>query len=390
MKRGFLKNGTRSQKQFGDKPPSPVRAPQSTPSSQSAAIMNTTCVYSTSPCIVRADIRLPESSHFLYLPAGRPADMVFVDTLASVKKIAKWPVWSQPPPVMPSPRPFRVELAPGKGVGMFANRLIKAGELIMMERPVYASRRRRYCAPDQNEANGIFHRAAISGLSGSSRQALMALKNSYGSDYDVVFGILTTNFLPIDITEEPDPDNDFLGCFPTLSRANHDCCPSANYFFSFAPYCGQFWAVRDIPKDAEITISYASLVASRAERQKRLLDIHKFTCTCNTCTLPAQAVQRSDARREEIAEISARSATSAASTGMSKKRVLNAMKYVEEEGLVAASVQMQMYAASFFMHQLDFAEGVRWMKKAKKSMLTVEGEDSYGLKAFKGLDPVLS
>src|ERR1700734_2168462 len=80
--------------------------------------------------IVYADYRYPNAPHFLYLPREE-SEIVFIDYLDSIQKIAQWNVWETPLPSSTEPLPFRIADCPGKGMGMFAQRPIKAGELIL-------------------------------------------------------------------------------------------------------------------------------------------------------------------------------------------------------------------------------------------------------------------
>src|ERR1700683_2300440 len=106
-------------------------------------------------------------------------------------------------------------------MGMFAERLIKAGELIMMERPVAVLKQKLPClSSDQRLITGVVHRAALSGLSSKARASIMALKTCFdAAEMDEVPGIFHTNFLQVDMTDETHEPDSYLGCFPTLFRA---------------------------------------------------------------------------------------------------------------------------------------------------------------------------
>ncbi|EJD51244.1 hypothetical protein AURDEDRAFT_41952, partial [Auricularia subglabra TFB-10046 SS5] len=93
-------------------------------------------------------------------------------------------------------------------------------------------------------------------------------------------GIFHTNNMELDVTPEPDARHRFVGCFPVLARANHDCGPSANYYFVFGTFCGELRAARDIAAGEEITISYCDLLRPRRERQDRLQSLFAFRCRC--------------------------------------------------------------------------------------------------------------
>ncbi|KAJ7171870.1 hypothetical protein C8R43DRAFT_874843, partial [Mycena crocata] len=80
-------------------------------------------------------------------------------------------------------------------------------------------------------------------------------------------GIILTNLLPVimQTTEQA-----ASGIFPSLSRANHDCRPNANYYFHVKSFTGQFRAMYPISEGEEITIQYTTLEASRETRRADL------------------------------------------------------------------------------------------------------------------------
>ncbi|KAK0227943.1 hypothetical protein IW262DRAFT_1347921 [Armillaria fumosa] len=84
------------------------------------------------------------------------------------------------------------------------------------------------------------------------------------------------------------------------SRANHDCCPNTNFFFSTPTFTGEFRAMRKVAKGEEITVTYISLDDPKQTRQRALQDGYHFTCTCETCSAPSGA---SDMRRSELSAL---------------------------------------------------------------------------------------
>lgn len=64
-----------------------------------------------------------------------------------------------------------------------------------------------------------------------------------------------------------------------------------------------FFAVKDINLGEEINICYCetdSWALSRQNRQAALQEKMEFACICNVCSLPANEVAASDARREKF------------------------------------------------------------------------------------------
>lgn len=162
------------------------------------------------------------------------------------------------------------------------------------------------CSSKEDEPSHIdnVNRNAIEGLSPSSRDAVLALHNSFPpGEIRPVRGLLRTNFLILDGTPTPLEDDYLLGIFPTLSRANHDCTPNTNYFFSFPRFVGQFWATREIAGGEEVTIQYCELQLSRSERQLDLKSKYFFDCSCSTCMLSGPAVVQSNNARAKVGKL---------------------------------------------------------------------------------------
>lgn len=348
---------------------------------------DTTRILSEHPRIVLADSRLKGSPCFLYLPPGKN-EFVLVDYLKSLRTVASWPVWNQPapsPPSDPESCNYRIGMAFDKGLGMYATRALKAGELIVEERPVYAMRRQIIRGEDQTHENGIFHRNAVRGLCPKSRAALMSLKNSYPPDVHVVPGTLCTNYLQLDITPEPDVMNEFVGCFPVLSRANHACSPNANYYFSFPSFTGQFWAMRDIAKDEEITIGYCRLIAPREQRQADLRDRFFFTCTCSTCLLSGEQLAQSDERRTKLEKLLTTLETNSMPKFSSPTGALQllekALGWARQEKLAVHQAQILFYGSNALTVQGTSPDVVLdWMRRARELFKDTEGERSYNVR----------
>ncbi|KAH9949151.1 hypothetical protein B0H21DRAFT_729758 [Amylocystis lapponica] len=409
MKRGFLKNRSLGPSSSSHppsvatpKPPPPREAetPPKLTAYLSAVSSDTTSVYSANPRIVCADTRIAKSPYFLYLPAAAgQASLVYIDYLENVVQVSRWSIWRQPAP-KPSQPSFRIATAAGKGAGMFATKEIRAGELVWAERPVYATRKGLEWAHDQTRANGIFQHNSLRGLSDSARASVLALKNSYPDEenIDVVLGTLLTNYLGIDMTEKPLKENEFSGCFPTLSRANHSCRPSVNYFWSFPTFCGQFWATRDIAEGEEITISYASLTDTSSERQSFLKSGFFFTCTCETCSLPPALLRKSDARREGLGKLISRIAGSYPRIPI--EELEEGLQWAEQEGLTIHRAGLMLHGSGVVLMHHGSNLGAQWAERARDVFRVVEGPGSYNVKdldrlskmyrmmATRGIDPM--
>ncbi|KZV95869.1 SET domain-containing protein [Exidia glandulosa HHB12029] len=394
MRRGFLKSpGALS---IAPREPGPsaalpkAKAPSVQSRPQAAPGDGLTRVVELHPRIVCSDIRLPpeRAPHFMYLPPGR-ADMVFVDYLENLQAMARWPVWSQCSPDVPtgSSPLYEIRGIPGKGLGMVAQRHLKAGELIVSERPVYAQRADLPRSSDFNYFNGLPYIAPVSGLSPSAQASIYSLTTAFGTKRHRLAGIFHTNNLELDITHEPDPQNRFVGCFPTIARANHDCSPNSNYYFVFGSFSGQLRAMRDIEEGEEITISYCDALAPRVERQAALERLFCFTCGCPSCSLPEREGRLSDERRARLDTLVASIEQPSATVTLEQLR--DGLQYSRQESLYAKYAQVLFYGSGTLLCRMDLQNGLEWARMAKVEYLTLEGEDSATLKALSSLLPHL-
>ncbi|KAJ3486497.1 hypothetical protein NLI96_g4196 [Meripilus lineatus] len=346
---------------------------------------DTTETLSLHPHIVRSDKRWDGAPYFLYLPHER-GDMVFVDYSININNIASWPLWQIRSEDFPrDSKAFSVERVQGKGLGLVANRMIAAGELIYSERPIYAAPRILSCPPDQTDANGIFFRAAMKELSTESRRKFFELHNAYPSDVDCVPGILNTNCLPLCI----DASNPIshVGCFPTLSRINHDCCPNAKYSFNLTTFRGEVRAMRLIRAGQEITITYTHLDQPRRERQRALSQARFFTCACKTCSLPLDRRNESDARRERIQTFK-----QLEDVDFPPRIPLDQLNQVlasaGEEALVEDYAIVLLIGSQNLTIYDDLDIAIGWVRKAREYFSKFECEGSYYLRKLDDADRV--
>jgi hypothetical protein len=70
--------------------------------------------------------------------------------------------------------------------------------------------------------------------------------------------------------------------FPFAIFFNHSCSPNVGRMYNHQGNM-EFFALRDIPKGQEATITYLSLDLSRRERQELLKSVFFFTCDCARC-----------------------------------------------------------------------------------------------------------
>ncbi|KAI5475966.1 hypothetical protein MNV49_000573 [Pseudohyphozyma bogoriensis] len=305
---------------------------------------------------------------FLYLPPGQN-DLVIIDEVPKLAKVATWECWKQPPPPSPSPPCFYIKAVPGKGQGMFANRDIKMGELIVEERPLYVSR-----INIEETSDGSFEEAAIKHLSDTSREKFLGLSNAQPEPIGPLPGRLMTNVFAIDFDDKSSDDMLGGGVYEFICRANQDCVPSTHYHFSFSTFTGRLFATRDIPAKEEISVTYAPLLAGGQQRRKVLKSKFRFDCLCPTCTLPEDEAKKSDQRRLELTKFD----KFCRGGGMpSYPMLMDALKASEVEGLVAerAHVLLAGSAAVAKSRQLEMA--LDWAQQARAAFELIEGPESY-------------
>lgn len=344
-----------------------------------------TRIHSTNPLFVEADTRLsgPHSTFFLYLPPGVD-DLVFVDSHVMCYKVRDLPVWKVPVPPTPLHKTpsWKIRPASGEaGLGMFASRPIKAGELLISERPAYLARQKLWRFVDQTDKNGLFHRNALSHLSSTSAQGIMCLKDSYGpeKEFDKVPGILNTNYLTVDISDITHNTTDnYIAIFPILSRANHSCSPSAHFFFDSHTWCGEFRAIRDIGEGDELTIWYVDVLESRDRRRELLKEQYFFDCTCEACELSSPELRNeSDERRKALDKLRTVYEANPDNPVYPPRYSLDYFKtllqYVETEKLEAQRGLVMSAASIFALQKGLLREHVHWHDEAVKAYKLIEG-----------------
>nr|GAT56227.1 predicted protein [Mycena chlorophos] len=335
-------------------------------------------VISRDPYIVEADDRLrgSDSVQFLFFPSNIPTS-VFVDTLKNIHTFEKWINQAQrtPPPNSAAPA-FAIRGCAGKGLGVFAQRAIRRGELIMAERPVYVSRPGISTIANSGEA---FYESALAGLSPDAQRSVLALRNAQPPDNGVgaILGRLHTNAL---VAKPPfDPSARYLALFPNLCRLNHDCTPNSHYSFSSETFTGRILAVRAIEEGEELTLGYVDLVAPRDARRVGLREKYHFECTCPTCELPEEKLLVSDAKRRVIAAYFARlGGGTKIPADASLEEVKQLIKHAEDDGLVEALSILVVSALRLAKKAKNHHEEIKYVVDGVNWMRILEGNDAPG------------
>ncbi|KAJ7625287.1 hypothetical protein DFH06DRAFT_1104032 [Mycena polygramma] len=343
-----------------------------------------TRVISEEPHIVTADHSLPfaKAPCYLYVPQGKNTTVI-VDTSRSVLDLVERSPWKNPlPPQKPA---YKIRQVEGKGFGMVATRPIKAGELVIAERPLYVQRFDEIALQnptDYTHFNGRLILGALEGLAPASQDALRALKNVQGAENHVLWGILKTNA----IQHHMDADYqgpDYAGLFPSISRANHSCTPNLQFIFSANTFAGEFRTVKTVAPKEELCMNYTNVLAPRLMRQRDLELRYGFRCECTACSAGGS---ESDRRRAQISEaIQVLEAAMvkdghAGNAPISATEMEEALKLAEREGLMVNAAQILVYGSSRLLWLRDIPRAKQWSVAAGKKMMLFEGKQSPSVK----------
>ncbi|KAJ7608660.1 hypothetical protein FB45DRAFT_845823 [Roridomyces roridus] len=212
------------------------------------------------------------------------------------------------PMQQPPTTTFRLSDTPGKGVGLFATRALKTGDLVFSDRPLLLCATGiptdvpEFFTQEQVAQQSLRDLEKMVGycvqrMDAETKEAYMALKNSHLEDGSgPLVGILRTNGIGLEGLRPgvTDPTQFYSAVCKNLSRFNHSCSPNMARRWDMLSFSYQVFAVRDIAPGEELTYQYIPLEIPTAYRQE-LLKPYDFTCACLSCTDP-----ESDARRANL------------------------------------------------------------------------------------------
>ncbi|KAF7295986.1 Aldehyde dehydrogenase [Mycena kentingensis (nom. inval.)] len=215
------------------------------------------------------------------------------------------PNFPNPLPPQPSPPAFRVAPSPGKGIGLFAERALKQGEAVLVERPLLVTpvgsdleSPPEYTPAQHNQhvlnelERGV--EMLLSRMEEKHRAAFLELYNSHTDDGSgPLVGRIRTNAVGIGGLTPGDDElsGHYSATCEFISRINHSCSPNTSPKFDKATFSFTLYATRDIPKDEELTFQFVDVTVSRLERNKALRP-YGFQCDCAACKNPASNRRR--------------------------------------------------------------------------------------------------
>ncbi|KAM0810700.1 hypothetical protein AB5N19_11050 [Seiridium cardinale] len=168
-----------------------------------------------------------------------------------------------------------------------------------------------------------------------------------------------------------------IAIFPRIARINYSCRPNAANIWSEASNLRVIWAARDITPGEEVTITYAPLLKTSNERQRRLAQ-YGFRCSCDAC----HEHEHTDGRRlrmgrllAELEERLGRSTSEVANKKLLPKAV-DMVHLMEEEHMMDYLPNAYRLVAELSLRSKDIPAAAEWSRKALQ-LLEFADEKSY-------------
>ncbi|PBK71607.1 hypothetical protein ARMSODRAFT_781730 [Armillaria solidipes] len=259
---------------------------------------------------------------------------------------------------------YRISPTLHRGLGMFAARRFKTGDLVADERPLMVfpvgpptdfdlatakvpgeNRIKLTLKSSDDILSSIFER-----MSEESQEAFMGLQNSHLPN-GLLFGTARTNGYGLEDGLKDETENvkffstlssddkmtqlvqsrigTYAGVFKDLSRVNHSCSPNIRRKFYMSSFSMQLRAARDIEEGEEIFTTYTQDLRPAADRAKGLAP-YGIKCTCRACLDPA----KSDPIRAAVLNYSPPILLT--SGGGARDAAVEILARIEEEGLQAS------------------------------------------------------
>ena len=249
------------------------------------------------------------------------------------------------------------------GIGAFATRDIKQGELILREKPICTT---TLASLDRVEAS----------LDATARKRLFSLcdwRATAAGAPKTALGVFQANGYPAPAAA----GGDEAGVFLHFSRFNHSCRPNVSHtWHAFAEKC--VFAARDVAAGEELSNNYVELCEPGAARRATLADRFGFACACVACTAPDEAA--SDARRTQLAALDdecyqlCRRGRHAKAVKVAERR----LALLAEEGLDAPAALLRTCHDAYqaMDHAGDVEGAALWLRRVLAHSRKVEPPDS--------------
>ncbi|KIV96850.1 hypothetical protein PV10_00666 [Exophiala mesophila] len=217
-------------------------------------------------------------------------------SMNSNHKPAQDQVMDQTDSISPQDDLIEILSTPDRGLAVFASRKIKAGNLVLAERPLL-----RLSKEEENDSDAI--EREFSRLSHADQKIYLKLFDAQKSRMTRVTSIYYSNCYNLDSFRPDGKGGSAVGAI--ASRFNHSCVPNLQLSFNFDKNLMMFYAIRDIPRGKEVCTNYEKNVFDAAvTRQRKLQMYYGFMCQCEACLGPAKNEfwAKSDQRRRAMFE----------------------------------------------------------------------------------------
>ncbi|KAF8146859.1 hypothetical protein K438DRAFT_1626949 [Mycena galopus ATCC 62051] len=237
-------------------------------------------------------------------PDGWTECLIYPDAKAFILATPGFPA----PILKPSSLKYRLAPIPDKGQGLVSTAQIRAGDVILSERPLTIApiamisdiRFMKELTAQEKYLASIYEweqtlKLMFDRLHPDYQAAFMALANSHKHDGSgPILSVIRTNglglLLPVGKYSVEEQETLGKGRYSAvckeISRLNHSCSPNTIAHFDVVTFSFQLYATRDIAKGEELTLAYTSLGLPAETRQSNL-EPYGFRCTCSACRTPS-------------------------------------------------------------------------------------------------------
>ncbi|KAJ7627141.1 hypothetical protein FB45DRAFT_795337 [Roridomyces roridus] len=246
---------------------------------------------------------------FIKLPATTRPDTVLIAEPIIAEIISSQPDFPLPMEDPGEPT-YEIRQTKDMGLGMFAVRALKPGELVLSERPalIFPTETASSSAIVAKQEIEAAFEVALDEMPTENRVAYRKLAKGVDVPHagDLLRIATANNFhLPEKLPGGPTERwklGDYRAVYLDISRINHSCLPNTIAEFDFASFSFVVHVARKISPGEEITIAYIGLLAAPKAERNRQLSFCMPACKCVACTNPAPS---SDFAREAVASLRA-------------------------------------------------------------------------------------
>ncbi|KAF9474368.1 SET domain-containing protein [Pholiota conissans] len=254
---------------------------------------------------------------------------------------------------------YEVNMTPEWRLDIFATRKIKAGEIVLTERPIFGGPKVVSILQSQDPSFVLqtyekIMEASICRMSDANQNIYKGLAKGATDGRGLLTGIRHNNCYAVDEIfdgHESTPLDHYSFVGNVASRINHSCLGNVTLAFDPLSFSLVFKAVVDIKAGEQLFYSYCEVEASIATRRRNLAH-YGFICQCRVCQ---NANLESDEFREqyqtriaELCTISANVISGANTSWLTNKEfedLLQLNKVAIEEGLDALPSYRELLGA---------------------------------------------